>query len=44
MLVMRDDSLRVGVLSENAQVNIVFQDKLCYEVESCSKGAYGIEL
>lgn len=40
---MRDDSLRVGVLSENGQAEIVDQDRLCYEVVLRSKGAYGIE-
>lgn len=36
------NSLKIGDLSENGQVEIFDQDRLCYKVISRSKGAYGI--
>lgn len=39
---MENNSLKTGDLSENGQVQIIDQDRLCYKVASSSKGAYGI--
>ncbi len=39
---MADKNLKTGELSENGQVEILDQDRLCYKVASRSKGAYGI--
>lgn len=39
---MRNNDLKIGELSENGQVEIFDQDRLCYKVISRSKGAYGI--
>lgn len=39
---MRNNGLKIGELSENGQVEIFDQDRLCYKVISRSKGAYGI--
>ena len=39
---MVDKNLKTGELSENGQVEILDQDRLCYKVASRSKGAYGI--
>lgn len=36
------DYLKIGDVSENSQVKIIDQDRLCYKVESRSKGAYGV--
>lgn len=36
------DCLKIGDVSENSQVKIIDQDRLCYKVESRSKGAYGV--
>ena len=34
--------LRVGDVSDNGQVTIIDEDRLCYQVKSISKGAVGI--
>ncbi len=34
--------MKIGDLSENGQIEILDQDRLCYKVASRSKGAYGI--
>lgn len=39
---MEYNGLKIGELSENGQVEIFDQDRLCYKVISRSKGAYGI--
>lgn len=39
---MADKNLKTGELSENGQVEILDQDRLCYKVASRSKGTYGI--
>lgn len=39
---MVDKCLKIGDLSENGQIEILDQDRLCYKVASRSKGAYGI--
>lgn len=39
---MGNNGLKIGELSENGQVEIFDQDRLCYKVISRSKGAYGI--
>ena len=39
---MENNGLKIGELSENGQVEIFDQDRLCYKVISRSKGAYGI--
>lgn len=39
---MEYNSLKIGEVSENGQVEIFDQDRLCYKVISRSKGAYGI--
>lgn len=39
---MTDKILKNGTVSDNGQIEIVDQDKLCYRVASHSKGAYGI--
>lgn len=39
---MKYNGLKIGELSENGQVEIFDQDRLCYKVISRSKGAYGI--
>lgn len=37
-----NDKLRIGDMSENGQVTIVDEDRLCYLVKSVSKGAIGL--
>ena len=39
---MSDLKLRIGDVSDNGQVTIVDEDRLCYQVKSESKGAVGI--
>ncbi len=39
---MENNGLKIGESSENGQVEIFDQDRLCYKVISRSKGAYGI--
>lgn len=39
---MKNNNFKIGELSENGQVEIFDQDRLCYKVISRSKGAYGI--
>lgn len=39
---MEDRTLITGEVSENGQVEIIDQDRLCFKVVSRSKGAYGI--
>lgn len=39
---MKNNDFKIGELSENGQVEIFDQDRLCYQVISRSKGAYGI--
>lgn len=39
---MVDKELTIGIQSENGQVEILDQDRLCYKVKSRSKGASGI--
>lgn len=39
---MEDRTLVTGQVSENGQVKIIDQDRLCYKIISRSKGAYGI--
>lgn len=39
---MVDKCLKIGDLSENGQIEILDQDRLCYKVALRSKGAYGI--
>lgn len=39
---MKNNDFKIGELSENGQVEIFDQDRLCYKVISRSKGAYGI--
>lgn len=41
-MIMVDKCLKIGDLSENGQIEILDQDRLCYKVASRSKGAYGI--
>ena len=40
--IMSDLKLRIGDVSDNGQVTIVDEDRLCYQVKSESKGAVGI--
>lgn len=37
-----EKNLKIGEISENGQIEILDQDRLCYKVASRSKGAYGI--
>lgn len=39
---MTDCKLRIGDVSDNGQITIVDEDRLCYLVKSMSKGAYGL--
>jgi len=39
---MNDNKLRIGDVSDNGQVTIVDEDRLCYVVKSVSKGAIGL--
>lgn len=39
---MEDVTLKTGQISENGQIEIIDQDRLCFKVASRSKGAYGI--
>lgn len=39
---MADWNLKIGDVSENGQIEILDEDRLCYKVISRSKGAYGI--
>jgi len=39
---MEDRTLITGEVSENGQIEIIDQDRLCFKVASRSKGAYGI--
>ncbi len=39
---MTDSRLKIGDVSANGQIKIVDEDRLCYIVESSTRGAYGI--
>lgn len=39
---MEDVALKTGQISENGQIEIIDQDRLCFKVASRSKGAYGV--
>ncbi len=41
-IVLRYKNLKTGEVSENGQVEIIDQDRLCYKIISRSKGAVGI--